>query len=126
VLVASAGCVPAATPSADEAEDRVVFGERRNGCGGGSTTRALPRGISRYESAAAPSNARKFAPLNQTPDGRPRHTQRAAGFLDSDELPRHTESYHRSSHRLTVSVPLEYAGLLPSRGDIVEADLTQQ
>lgn len=101
MLVAGAGKVPAAPPRADEAEDRVVFGERRNGRGGGSTTRALPRGISRYESAAAPSNARKFAPLNQAPDGRPRHTQRAAGFLDGDELLRHTPD--RITDRLTVS-----------------------
>jgi len=134
VLVAIAGRVPAATPCADEAEDRVVFGERRIGRGGGSTTRAIPRGIGRYESAASPPNARKFAPLNQTPDGRPRHTDRTTGLLDGDELLRHTERItdhlpHRSSPRLIVSVPckpLEYPGLLPSRGDVVETDLTQQ
>lgn len=126
MLVAGARSVPAASSCADETEDRVVLGQRRNRRGRSSTTRSFARGICGHESASAAADAGKFAAPNETPDGRPRDAERASGLLDADQVSSHVGN--RITDCLTVSsshaAPIAgIPGRLPAGGEVAETDL---
>lgn len=104
MLVAGARRSPAPTACADETEYRVVVRERRNprrsaacaGMNGGGWNESTPRS----------TNAREIATLNQPPDGRAGHTERATRLLDGNHVNGHGAMVSRPSHCLNRITPL--------------------
>lgn len=99
MFVSGARRLAAAATGADEAEDGVVERQRRE-LRSTSPPRAGLNGTSRDETPSMAAHARQLTALNQPPDGRTGHAERAPRLLNGDHVHSHDCIVSPSSHRL--------------------------